>query len=29
MSVFAVSEEKERWLKERMEALGIHEKDIE
>jgi len=29
MSVFAVSEEKERWVKERMEALGIHEKDIE
>jgi protein subunit release factor B len=29
MPTFAVSEEKDRWLKERMEALGIHEKDIE
>jgi len=29
MSLFPVSEEKNRWLKERMEALGIHEKDIE
>jgi protein subunit release factor B len=29
MSVFAVSEEKERWLRERMVALGIKEKDIE
>lgn len=29
MSIFGVGEEKERWLKERMEALGIHEKDIE
>jgi protein subunit release factor B len=29
MSIFAVNEEKNRWLKERMEALGIHEKDIE
>ena len=29
MSTFAVSEEKNRWLKERMEALGIYEKDIE
>jgi protein subunit release factor B len=28
-TMFAVSEEKKRWLKERMEALGIHEKDIE
>jgi protein subunit release factor B len=27
--LFAVSEEKNRWLQERMEALGIHEKDIE
>jgi protein subunit release factor B len=27
--MFAVSEEKNRWLKERMEALGINEKDIE
>jgi len=26
---FAVSEEKNRWLQERMEALGIQEKDIE
>ncbi len=26
---FAVSEEKNRWLQERMEALGIREKDIE
>ena len=25
---FAVSEEKNRWLRERMEALGIQEKDI-
>ena len=29
MSLFPVSEEKNRWLKERMETLGIHEKDIE
>ena len=29
MSIFGVSEEKERWLRERMEALGIHEKDVE
>ena len=29
MVSFAVSEEKNRWLQERMEALGIHEKDIE
>jgi protein subunit release factor B len=29
MILFAVSEEKNRWLQERMEALGIHEKDIE
>jgi protein subunit release factor B len=29
MPTFAVSEEKDRWLKERMEALDIHEKDIE
>lgn len=27
--LFAVSEEKNRWLQERMEVLGIHEKDIE
>lgn len=26
---FAVSEEKNRWLKEKMESLGIHESDIE
>jgi len=29
MVSFAVSEEKNRWLQERMEALDIHEKDIE
>ena len=29
MRFFAASEEKNRWLKERMEALDIHEKDIE
>ena len=29
MITFAVSEEKNIWLKERMEALGILEKDIE
>jgi protein subunit release factor B len=29
MLTFAVSEEKDKWLKEKMEALGIHEKDIE
>jgi len=28
MLTFAVSEEKNRWLKEKMEALGIHEKDL-
>lgn len=28
MPTFAISEEKNRWLKERMEALGIFEKDI-
>ena len=27
--IFPVSDEKNRWLQERMEALGIHEKDIE
>jgi protein subunit release factor B len=27
--LFAVSEEKNRWLQDRMEALGIYEKDIE
>ncbi|MDI6729243.1 MAG: peptide chain release factor-like protein [Thermodesulfovibrionales bacterium] len=26
---FAVSEEKNKWLKEKMESLGIHESDIE
>jgi protein subunit release factor B len=29
MLLFPVSEEKNRWLKERMEALRIYEKDIE
>ncbi len=29
MPNFAVSEEKNRWLKDTMEALGIQEKDIE
>lgn len=29
MTIFPVSEEKNRWLEERMQALGIHEKDIE
>ncbi|MFA5353571.1 MAG: peptide chain release factor-like protein [Thermodesulfovibrionales bacterium] len=29
MLSFAVSEEKNKWLRERMEALGILEKDIE
>jgi protein subunit release factor B len=29
MSIFGVSEEKDRWLRERMEALGIREEDIE
>jgi protein subunit release factor B len=28
MIQFPVSEEKNRWLKERMKILGIHEKDI-
>jgi protein subunit release factor B len=28
MLPFAVSEEKNKWLRERMEVLGIHEKDI-
>jgi protein subunit release factor B len=27
--LFAVGEEKNRWLQDRMEALGIYEKDIE
>ena len=29
MILFPVSEEKNSWLKEKMETLGIHEKDIE
>ena len=29
MVLFPVSEEKNRWLKERMKTLGIYEKDIE
>jgi len=29
MAIFPVSGEKNRWLKERMEVLGIREKDIE
>jgi len=29
MITFAVSEEKNRWLKEKLKSLGIHEKDIE
>jgi protein subunit release factor B len=29
MTSFAVSEEKNRWLRAKMETLGIHEKDIE
>ncbi|MFB3885804.1 MAG: peptide chain release factor-like protein [Thermodesulfobacteriota bacterium] len=29
MTPFPVNEEKNRWLSERMEALHIHEKDIE
>jgi protein subunit release factor B len=28
MLTFAVSEEKNKWLKEKMKALGIHEKDF-
>ena len=28
MLTFAVSEEKNKWLKEKMEALQVHEKDI-
>jgi peptide chain release factor len=27
--IFGVSEEKERWLRERMEALGVRESEIE
>jgi len=29
MTTFAVSEEKNRWLEEKMKVLGIHEKEIE
>jgi len=29
MTSFAVSEEKNRWLEEKMKVLGIHEKEIE
>jgi peptide chain release factor len=29
MPLFPVSQEKNRWLKERMETLGIYEQDIE
>ncbi len=29
MSLFPVSEEKNKWLRDKMEALGIHEKDLE
>ena len=29
MSIFRVGEEKDKWLKEKMEILGILEKDIE
>ena len=29
MLTFSVSEEKNRWLKERMESLGVREKDLE
>jgi protein subunit release factor B len=29
MSLFAVSEEKNRWLRERMEELGVREADLE
>jgi len=29
MILFPVSEEKNRWLKDRMDALSIHEKDVE
>ena len=29
MLTFSVSEEKNRWLRERMEALGIREEDLE
>ena len=29
MPLFPVSEEKNKWLRDKMKALGIHEKDIE
>jgi protein subunit release factor B len=29
MPLFPVSEEKNRWLRERMETLGVYERDIE
>lgn len=29
MSLFAVSEEKNRWLKQKMESLGVREEDLE
>jgi protein subunit release factor B len=29
MPTFSVSEEKNRWLKERMESLGVREEDLE
>ncbi len=29
MMIFPVSDEKNKWLQERMEALGIYEKDID
>ncbi len=29
MTLFGVTEEKERWLRERMEALGVRERDVE
>ena len=29
MRLFGVTEEKNRWLKQRMDELGIHEKDIQ
>ena len=29
MITFAVSEEKNKWLKEKMKSLGIHEKDVD
>jgi protein subunit release factor B len=29
MPLFAVSEEKNKWLRERMETLGVHERDFE